>query len=173
MKRDIFHYFESDVKTVYSAFLKAAKEKFGKDCNAAPYHEVSFGLNFSLKYNMNGGACHIHFIPYKSGTAVGIRYTIVQLLGARYEAHDSDMLSFVEGEIGKRATSINIDMEEFLKDSNRVFDEGLKISNETAKTQVNEAVSAADELKKFKELLDAGIITQEEFDAKKKQILDL
>ena len=34
-------------------------------------------------------------------------------------------------------------------------------------------VSAADELKKFKELLDAGVITQEEFDAKKKQLLGL
>lgn len=34
-------------------------------------------------------------------------------------------------------------------------------------------VSAADELKKFKELLDMGVITQEEFDAKKKQLLGL
>lgn len=33
------------------------------------------------------------------------------------------------------------------------------------------AVSGADELKKFKELLDMGIITQEEFDKKKQQIL--
>ena len=33
--------------------------------------------------------------------------------------------------------------------------------------------SNADELKKYKELLDAGIITQEEFDAKKKQLLGL
>jgi hypothetical protein len=33
--------------------------------------------------------------------------------------------------------------------------------------------SNADELKKYKELLDAGIISQEEFDAKKKQILGL
>lgn len=32
---------------------------------------------------------------------------------------------------------------------------------------------SADQLKKYKELLDAGVITQEEFDAKKKQILDL
>lgn len=35
------------------------------------------------------------------------------------------------------------------------------------------AVSSADELKKFKDLLDSGIITQEEFDAKKKQLLGL
>lgn len=33
--------------------------------------------------------------------------------------------------------------------------------------------SEADELKKFKELFDSGVITQEEFDAKKKQILGL
>ena len=35
------------------------------------------------------------------------------------------------------------------------------------------AVSNADELKKYKELLDMGVITQEEFDAKKKQLLGL
>ena len=35
------------------------------------------------------------------------------------------------------------------------------------------AQSNADELKKFKDLLDNGIITQEEFDAKKKQLLGL
>lgn len=35
------------------------------------------------------------------------------------------------------------------------------------------SVSSADELKKFKELLDMGAITQEEFDAKKKQILGI
>ena len=39
--------------------------------------------------------------------------------------------------------------------------------------QVIQEISVADELKKFKELLDMGIITQEEFDAKKKQLLGL
>lgn len=33
--------------------------------------------------------------------------------------------------------------------------------------------SNADEILKFKNLLDSGIITQEEFDAKKKQLLGL
>lgn len=36
---------------------------------------------------------------------------------------------------------------------------------------VTQAVSGADEIKKYKELLDMGIITQEEFDKKKQQIL--
>lgn len=35
------------------------------------------------------------------------------------------------------------------------------------------AISEAEELKKFKELLDTGVITQDEFDAKKKELLDL
>ena len=35
------------------------------------------------------------------------------------------------------------------------------------------SASTADELKKYKELLDMGVITQEEFDAKKKQLLGL
>ncbi|MBR5134279.1 MAG: SHOCT domain-containing protein [Clostridia bacterium] len=38
---------------------------------------------------------------------------------------------------------------------------------------VVQQVSSADELKKFKELLDLGVITQEEFDAKKKALLGI
>ena len=39
--------------------------------------------------------------------------------------------------------------------------------------QAAPASSPMDELKKLKELLDMGIVTQEEFDAKKKQLLGL
>ncbi len=45
--------------------------------------------------------------------------------------------------------------------------------SKTVGTTVVQQTSSADELKKFKELLDMGIITQEEFDAKKKQLLGL
>ena len=38
---------------------------------------------------------------------------------------------------------------------------------------VIQQASAADEILKFKSLLDAGVITQEEFDAKKKALLGL
>lgn len=41
------------------------------------------------------------------------------------------------------------------------------------KNTVSQSFSVADEIKKFKELLDLGIITQEEFDVKKKQLLNL
>lgn len=39
--------------------------------------------------------------------------------------------------------------------------------------EVKQESSNADELKKYKELLDSGAITQDEYDAKKKQLLDL
>ena len=51
-----------------------------------------------------------------------------------------------------------------------------KVAAHKAKEQqqaVAQQGSAADELKKFKELLDSGVITQEEFDEKKKQLLGL
>lgn len=41
------------------------------------------------------------------------------------------------------------------------------------KKQVVNNTSTTDELMKYKELLDSGVITQEEFDAKKKQLLNL
>lgn len=39
--------------------------------------------------------------------------------------------------------------------------------------ELTSGTSSADEIKKFKELLDMGAITQEEFDAKKKELLGL
>ena len=50
-----------------------------------------------------------------------------------------------------------------------------KKAETAAPTVVNniQQASPAEELKKFKELLDMGVITQEEFDAKKKQLLGL
>ena len=48
-----------------------------------------------------------------------------------------------------------------------------KAASSEGNTQSEEVLSTADELRMFKELLDDGIITQEEFDAKKKQLLGL
>jgi len=53
----------------------------------------------------------------------------------------------------------------------------VQITAEEAKNSTSQqnapAASAMDELKKLKELLDMGIVSQEEFDAKKKQLLGL
>lgn len=48
-------------------------------------------------------------------------------------------------------------------------------SKKSSETIVKQEIqqSSAEELKKYKELLDSGVISQEEFDAKKKQLLGL
>ena len=47
------------------------------------------------------------------------------------------------------------------------------VTTPKAETVNGATLGIADELKKYKELLDSGVITQEEFDAKKKQLLGL
>lgn len=49
----------------------------------------------------------------------------------------------------------------------------VQVESAYPKNNTSVSLSNADELKKFKELLDNGIITQDEFDEKKKQLLDL
>ena len=71
----------------------------------------------------------------------------------------------------------------FTFDTTKVTNEKMREVAEYVKKRVEEykrqkaapasPPSAADEIKKFKELLDMGVITQEEFDAKKKQLLGL
>lgn len=50
---------------------------------------------------------------------------------------------------------------------------GNQMVNNIQQSQSEEKKDPVTEIKKYKELLDAGAITQEEFDAKKKQLLDL
>lgn len=67
--------------------------------------------------------------------------------------------------------SKNIEAQKVVDHINKKLKELKKSQNTT--TNVVQQISVADELKKFKELLDMGIITQEEFEAKKKQLLGL
>lgn len=60
-----------------------------------------------------------------------------------------------------------------LKNNEEVKDNLFKLLGETKKELKGkkEKASAADEIKKYKDLLDAGAITQEEYDKKKKELL--
>ena len=79
------------------------------------------------------------------------------------------------------STSSGIIKFKFIQNNNEIHSEISKLLLERQQNKSNpieqekkpEATSATDELKKFKELLDSGVITQEEFDAKKKQLMGL
>lgn len=53
----------------------------------------------------------------------------------------------------------------------KVYIESILVNK--SKSQVAASVSGADEILKYKELLDQGIITEEDFQAKKKQLLGI
>ena len=120
MRRDICLFYQQSVPVVFDAYIKAAKERFDKDCDVNPYYSLTFGLNFSLKYNMNGGACTVHFMPYNGGTAVNVRYSIAQGAAARYEAHNRDLTKSVAEYSNCQPTEAFIDVEEFLKPENQM-----------------------------------------------------
>lgn len=140
MRRDVCYFFETDVKNLYSAYLMAAKgEPFGRDCKEEAFHTFSFGLNYSMKYNMNGGACTLHFMPYKNGSAVNMRFSIAQLAGARYGKYAEDLTQAAANILAKAAYNVNIDVEEFLKEENKVMATQAPVA-EVVSTPVAEAV---------------------------------
>ena len=57
--------------------------------------------------------------------------------------------------------------------NNLLIERQQKRNNTTVIAPVSNTTDEADQLKKYKDLLDSGVITQEEFDAKKKQLLGL
>ena len=119
MRRDVCHFYETDVVTVYEAYLAAlGNDKFDRDCRKEPYHTLTFGRNFSVKYNFNGGSCIVHFIPYQGGTAVDLRFVLAQAAGARYEKYDRDLTDAVIQILGMPARPLDLDIDVFTDDRN-------------------------------------------------------
>ena len=79
-------------------------------------------------------------------------------------------------EVGSSSGGIKF---KFIENNEKIHAELSKLlverqsAGKSAPAPVSEPTSGMDDLKKLKELLDSGVITQEEFDAKKKQILGL
>lgn len=120
MKRDICCYFHKKLPEVYNAYMQAIAMVLNKQGSPQPLHTITFGLNFSMKYNMNGGACTIHLIPYQNGTAVDVRYSLAQAAGARYEAHCKVLTQGVERLLGLNAVRVTLPIEMFLDPANQV-----------------------------------------------------
>ena len=98
-------------------------------------------------------------LPIDSVSAVGIG------------AFKSIAISTASGRISFSAIKNRNEIHEIV--SQLLVDRQKQTTTPTPSAAPVSSVSNADELKKYKELLDIGIITQEEFDAKKKQLLGL
>ncbi len=85
--------------------------------------------------------------------------------------NDTNRILFCSGMFSY--SSANQFLDSVYRDVIKAFNEYKANANNKSSVQVVNQVSGADELKKYKELMNTGIITEEEFEAKKKQILGL
>lgn len=113
-------------------------------------------------------------IYYKDAIGVQFKESKGLLLGYLQLETSSRMMNNMSSNFaGENSFSFedsqNIIMNEVFKYIQQRIDE-IKSGTSTTPTN-NSTISVADELKKFKELLDMDIITQEEFDKKKKELL--
>ena len=121
MRRDLGFYVEAKIADVYQAYLNAATHApFDRDCKEEPFHTISFGMNFSMRYNMNGGSCNLHFMPCGSGTAVNIRFVVAQLVGARYEAYAQELNKAMQKFLPVIPMPAKFNMDDFTKPENQV-----------------------------------------------------
>lgn len=74
--------------------------------------------------------------------------------------------------INKSILAYEIDVENAIASGEVEVPEEFKPKQKATTFEIKQQISPADELKKWKSLLDSGIINQDEYDAKKKKILD-
>lgn len=138
----------------------------GGQQNMTWYFKDYIGIDV-VKANMNSQFAQVVFLTgiNSKNRAVGIDIMSTQNLNALNDTNRilfcSGMFSF--GRTNEFANSVGAEI--------RTAFENYK--NNDIIEATGESNSSADEIKKFKNLLDEGIITQEEFDAKKKQLLGL
>ena len=82
----------------------------------------------------------------------------------------SEATIYLKTHMGKRTETI-IGTTEILAFLDKILDEAEQDTEKKSLPETNNTSSTADELLKLKSLLDAGILTQDEFDAEKKKIL--
>ena len=119
------------------------------DCNESNWQEY---------YNSQGrdmSDCQLQGAMLRGARLMGADLTGADLTGANFTG--AKLVGVISGDI--RGVPDNLP-------------EGWSLVDGTVEI-IKEAVLIADEIKKFKELLDAGAITQEEYDAEKKKLLGL
>ena len=136
--------------------------------NMTWYFKEYSGIDL-VKANMNSQFAQVVFLTGMNAKnrAVGIDFGAMQNLNAM---NDTNRILFCSGMFSFSKTN---DFAASVANEIRAAFENYKNNDVVEVTGAAPAFSAADELKKFKELLDMGIISQEEFDAKKKQLLGL
>lgn len=103
-------------------------------------------------------------------------YGFIKLQNSRYENDSEEDVLFFFGsgsETKKEARQLYEFIKKKVNDINEVLKTSIPVNEASVIAQKAPASSTADEILKFKQLLDMGAISPEEYDAKKKQLLGL
>lgn len=165
MRRDLYHLYSASLEQTFNAYISALTEKpFEKELTIKEYSLISFDLGMSFKFNMNGGCVNIHFFKKGVGTLVQVRYTIVQLFGARYGAYDELLTNRVENILKTKSKSLDknaADAEINKTNQDEIDPEAVLV--------VTEDINAR--MVKAKELYEQNLISEEEYNELRKKIL--
>lgn len=120
-----------------------------------------------VKANMNSQFGQIVFLNgiNSKNRVIGIDFGSTQNINA---INDTNRILFCSGIFSFKKTN---DFTNLIASDIRTAFESYNNNKDSQK--IEKEISPADEIRKFKELLDSGIITHEEFDIKKKQLLGL
>ena len=88
----------------------------------------------------------MNLMPYNQGTAVDIRYTIVQALGARCNKHDSDMTSKVESILKMSAQDVQLNVDDFLNYKNQAHTTPTQVGGNNTKPTAKFCVNCGSQL---------------------------
>ncbi len=133
---------------------------------------VKPGLGSLLTHNATDGEKTIYFVDCVGVQFKQAGYTIgyLQLETAASSGNNKNSNFFAEN-------SFTFDINTISNEDMQTVADFIKKKIDQLKKQQNASVinplSSADELKKYKELFDAGVLTQEEFEEKKKELLHL
>lgn len=102
---------------------------------------------------------------------IGLVLTLVSLVGS-ISSEDITVFAFLyfDGLVLSIVT-LSVAVHYRRKANNKIFDDKKK-EHEESVLRTNNQIEYYDEIKKLKELLDSGAITQEEYDLKKSEILN-
>lgn len=156
------------------------------DCSAAFWHYVFWGINIYICFAFAFISLVLFLLWFCMICKIQITVTDKRVYGKTYFGRRVDLPIDSISAIGSSmfngiavATSSGKISFAFIENSQLVREEILNLlvlRQEEKKKESSPALmqtSNVDELKKYKELLDSGIISQEEFDQKKKQLLGL
>ncbi len=153
----------------YTGSISSQQEKIIKQVvDSVCFKEILTKPSYSSSTSSGGNILYKAFIGGISALIIGIPAALINSSKKKHDEEKKD--THIDAQIKKEGENPCVDQSQALP-QNEERDELKEIVEKENSQSLN--LSYADEIRQYKKLCDDGIITQEEFDKKKKQLLGL